>query len=353
MNSHPKSVPLGRSLPPLKAGGRRPKAAYLLAASPLEQIYSPELRAQLGAELEIMEGPLIERENWREHAVRLAEVEILLSGWGMEPMEGEFLDAVPNLKLVLYGAGSVRPFFRQEAYARGIRVCSAWQANAVPVAEFAYATILLALKRVAATADILRGTRKWARPFPIPGAFDSTVGLVSLGAIGRRVARYLQSHDINVIAHDPYADRGVAGELGVELVSLETVFSRADVVSLHTPHLESTRGMITGELIASMKEGASLVNTARGQVIREGEMAEVLAARPDISAHLDVVEAEPLSPDSPLWTLPNVYLTPHIAGSMDRECERMGWYMYEELRRYLKGEPLQHEVTPELLEHMA
>lgn len=338
---------------PILPESERPKAVYLLGAGAMDMIYSSQLRQRLAAELDITPGPVIERSNWRQHKDRLAEAEIILSGWGMEPLGAEFLAAAPKLKLVLYGAGSVRAIFLPEAIKRGVRVCSSWQANAVPVAEFTYATILLALKRVSSTVDHLRRTRAWERPFTVSGAFGSTVGLVSLGAIGRRVARFLQSHDLRVIAHDPFVDQGLASELDVELVALETVFSQADVVSIHAPHLDSTRGMIGEDLIATMKEGASLINTARGQIIREEEMARVLAARPDLAAHLDVVAKEPLAPDSPLWTLPNAYLTPHIAGSVDAECQRMGWYMFGELRRYLKGQPLQHEVTPQLLERMA
>jgi phosphoglycerate dehydrogenase-like enzyme len=96
-----------------------------------------------------------------------------------------------------------------------------------------------------------------------------------------------------------------------------------------------------------MKPGASFINTARGAIVREGEMIEVLRARPDLFAVLDVTYPEPPAPDSPLYTLPNVILTPHIAGSMDGECRRMGRYMVEELRRYVKGEPLRWGISRE------
>ena len=103
--------------------------------------------------------------------------------------------------------------------------------------------------------------------------------------------------------------------------------------------------MITGEHIASMKPYAGFINTARGAVVRENELVEVLGRRPDLVAVLDVTEPEPPVADSKLYTLPNVIITPHIAGAIGNECRRMGRYMVDELRRYLNGEPLKWEIT--------
>ena len=135
--------------------------------------------------------------------------------------------------------------------------------------------------------------------------------------------------------------------MNVELVSLEELFRRADVVSVHTPWLPETEGLIRGAHIASMKQGATFINTARGAVVRERELLEVLAARPDLQAVLDVAIEEPPAADSQMYTLPNVLLTPHIAGSTGAECRRMGRYMAEELVRYAAGEPLRWPVRPE------
>jgi phosphoglycerate dehydrogenase-like enzyme len=138
-----------------------------------------------------------------------------------------------------------------------------------------------------------------------------------------------------------------ASRLGAEKCSLEAIFNRSDVVSLHTPWLKETEGMITGEHLALMKPNATFINTARGAVVREQEMIEVLQQRPDLFAILDVTYPEPPKPGSPLYTLPNVILTPHIAGSLDNECQRMGRYMVDELERYLAGEPLQWAISRE------
>src|SRR5699024_11804912 len=121
---------------------------------------------------------------------------------------------------------------------------------------------------------------------------------------------------------------------------LEDIFKNADVVSLHAPLLQETKGMITASHFQSMKENASFINTARGEIVREVEMLDVLKEREDLTAILDVVYPEPPAADSLLYTLPNVILTPHIAGSEGKECARLGTYMLDEFRRYLQGEDL-------------
>jgi phosphoglycerate dehydrogenase-like enzyme len=187
----------------------------------------------------------------------------------------------------------------------------------------------------------------------IPGAYHSKVGLVALGAVGRATARLLKSFDIRVLAYDPFLPTEHAQELGVTLVSLETLFEQSDVVSIHAPWIPETERMIGKSLLVRMKNGATLINTSRGAVIAEDELCEILSERTDLSAVLDVTHPEPPSPDSPLRSLPNVLLTPHIAGSMQRECSRMGDWMADELGRFSRSEPLHHTVSQHELASMA
>jgi phosphoglycerate dehydrogenase-like enzyme len=167
------------------------------------------------------------------------------------------------------------------------------------------------------------------------------------------LCRRLLTFDCRVIAYDPYIDADTAAELGVELVSLEEAFACADVVSLHTPLLDETVGLITGKLLASMKRGATLINTARGELVNEPEMIEVLKARPDLFAALDVTATEPPLADSMLYVLPNVALTPHIAGCTGADCRRLGRCMIEETRRFLNGENLRWQITRDKLAILA
>jgi phosphoglycerate dehydrogenase-like enzyme len=179
----------------------------------------------------------------------------------------------------------------------------------------------------------------------VAGAYGSTVGIISLGAIGRMVSERLRAFDVQVIAHDPFTTPEQAHALNVTLTSLEDVFARADVVSCHTPWLPETEGLLTGAHFRSMKPGASFINTARGAVVNEAGLIAALQERPDLFAVLDVTWPEPPEPDSPLYTLPNVLLTPHIAGSMHGECRRMGRAMVDELARWQRGEPLKYVVN--------
>lgn len=297
--------------------------------------------------------PVLDPARWREAGPALREADVIFSTWGMPSLDEEFLAAAPALRAVFYAAGTVKKFVTDAGWDRGIVVSSAWAANGVPVAEFSMATILLSLKRFWHFSRAARSAVPRHDDVRVPGAYRTKVGLVSLGAVGRATARLLAPFDISLFAYDPFLPPDQAAELGVSLVPLDELFRECDVVSIHAPWIPQTERMITGSLIASMKEGATLINTSRGAVVAEDEMIGVLALRPDLSAVLDVTYPEPAAPDSPLRSLPNVVLTPHIAGSMQGECARMGSWQADELRRFVAGEPLHYEVTRAMLAHMA
>lgn len=320
------------------------KGIYILRTDAFEKIYGPKERKDVEELIELY-APQQTAESVRENPSVLADAEVILSGWGMAKMDEAFLAAAPKLKAVFYGAGSIRGFTTDAVWDRGILATSSYAANAIPTAEYALSQILMSLKRGWHYALAVKRDGQYPRKGPVPGAYESTVGLISLGMIGSYVAKLLQAFDVHIVAYTSSEEK--AARLGAERVSLEEAFRRSDVVSLHTPWLEETEGMITGELISSMKPNATFINTARGAVVREQEMADVLKKRPDLFAILDVTYPEPPKPGSPLYTLPNVVLTPHIAGSMDSECRRMGRYAVRECRRYVAGEPLQWEISKE------
>lgn len=280
------------------------------------------------------------------------EARFVFSTWGMPAISAEEIrELLPKVEAVFYAAGTVQGFGRP-FLERGVRVVSAWAANALPVAEFTLAQVLLGLKRTWWHARELRekgGPEAW-RAIGVTGAYGSTVALISLGMIGRRVAELLRPFDVKVIAYEPFG-----GDVeGVERVSLEECFLRGDVVSLHTPNLPTTRKMITGAHLAAMKPYATFINTARGAIVDAEGMFAVLRRRPDLTAVVDVADpTEPPPAGSPFYTLANLVLTPHIAGSMGNEVERMAAYMVDECGRLLRGEPLKYEVSLGMLETMA
>jgi phosphoglycerate dehydrogenase-like enzyme len=279
----------------------------------------------------------------------LRDVQVLLTGWGAPLMDEAMLNAAPALEAIFYAAGAVSGWMTQQVWDRGIVVSSAYAANAIPVAEYALAVTLFSLKHGWRLVCQTRAQRYNLIPRDgAPGCSGSTVGIIALGVSGRTFRKLLRPFDLRVLAYDPYLTSSEEELLDVERVPLIEVFRRCDVVSLHAPLLDETVGLITGEHLAAMKPGATFINTARGGIVRHNELIDVAQRRPDLQFVLDVTEPEPLTPDSPLYALENVVLTPHIAGSVGHECRRMGRYMVEELKRYLAGEPLQWVVTPEL-----
>ncbi len=316
-----------------------------------EDVFPPSILQQIEERTALQIEP-IEPDRWQDHATSLRPVEVLFTTWGTQPLDADFLDALPRLKAVFYCAGAVKSFVTEVMWARNISLSSAWVANGVPVSEFTVAAVLLSLKRF---WHFARGTREglWREEIPVPGAFHSRVGLVSLGAVGRLTAERLRAHEVDLFAFDPFVATETAAQLGVSLLSLEELFATCDVVSLHAPWIKETERLITGALIASMKEGATLINTSRGAVVAEDELIHVLKARPDLSALLDVTYPEPPALDSPLRSLPNVLLTPHIAGSMQAECARLSQWMIEEYDRYRAGRPLLFSIQRDQLARMA
>jgi phosphoglycerate dehydrogenase-like enzyme len=329
------------------------KALYIMDPKNWPRIYGPEQQAQIARMVEVL-APVLSPQEALQRPDLLQQMDVLLSGWGGPILDKNFLESAPKLKALIYGAGTVRHMLSPEFWDRKIVLTTANAANAVPVAEFSLAHILLGLKRAWFQSLEVKRTRAFPETqIPVAGSFGSTVGLISLSTIGRLVLQRLAHFDMKVIAYDPTVTPAQAAALKVELVPLAELFTRSDVVSLHAPHLPATTGLITGSLLASMKPGATFINTARGAIVRETEMIEVLCVRPDLTAILDVTDPEPPDVTSKLFDLPNVVLTPHIAGSVERECQRLGQWAADELRRYLAGEPLKTPITPEQASAMA
>jgi phosphoglycerate dehydrogenase-like enzyme len=327
-------------------------AAFVGNPSLLTSVYTPGVREEI-SRCYLANPRDILGADWVSQASELSDADVIFATWGMPKLDAAFLAAAPRVRAVFYAAGSVKRFSTPEAERAGITICSAFEANGIPVAEYSLAVILLSLKgfwsfQRQPSADKFR--REVAI---IRGAYGSTVGLVALGSIGARLARLLHAHEVNLLAYDPFLAPATASRLKVASSSLTELFACSDVVSVHAPWLPATEKMIGADLMRSMKRGATLVNTSRGAVIDEEALCAVLLERPDLTAILDVTHPEPPALDSPLRHLPNVILTPHVAGSIGPEVERMGWWMAEEARRWILGEPLHHQVTYQSLERTA
>jgi len=331
----------------------RPKALWLLDAQALPLVYGPVERADLHQLVDFVAPPQ-SAATWHSVGPALGEVELIFTGWGAPLMDDAFLAHFPRLRAIFHAAGTVKFFVTDAVWARGIRVTTAADANALPVAEFAFAQIVLALKHAWQGHRRMTRERGFRRDDgAIPSTAGSTVGLISLSRTGRLVAERLSRLDLRLLAYDPTWSPARAAEFGVALCPLEDLFAQAHVVSCHAPLLPATQGLLRGAHFARMQPGATFINTARGAIVHEPELLAVLRQRPDLFALLDVTDPEPPPPDSPLYEQPNVVLTPHLAGSMGRECLLLGRQMVAEARRWLAGHSLQHAISPEQLPTLA
>ncbi|MET9932797.1 MULTISPECIES: hydroxyacid dehydrogenase [unclassified Streptomyces] len=276
-------------------------------------------------------------------AAALAEAEVLLTCWGATPLTPEVLDRAPRLRVVVHAAGSVKHHVTDACWERGLRVTSAAAANALPVAEYALAAILFAGKRVLRSARRyaeLRTDHAWLEESTAWGNHRRTIGIVGASRIGRRVIDLLAPFDFEVLLYDPYVRTPPPG---TELVDLDELCARSTVVSVHAPQLPSTYRMIGAAQLAAMPDGTTLINTSRGSLVDEPSLLpHLLTGR--LHAILDVTDPELPPPDSPLWTLPNVLLTPHVAGSLGNELHRMADQAVGEVERYVRGEAFVEEV---------
>lgn len=334
----------------------RPKVAFALRSQELkEQLFPTVVLRRLSAAADVVHGQVL-TEFESEASLRvLSEVDALITGWGTPSIDTRVLDAAPLLRLIAHSAGTIKEHLDPACWDRGIAVTTAAQANAVPVAEFTLAFILLAGKETFRAASQLRKLQEHFDPGRLSGTvgnLGSTVGVIGASRIGSLVLDQLKSFDHEVLLADPTVSDSEAAALGATLVGLDELMACSDVISLHAPLLPATTGMIGAQQLAGMKDGATFINTARGALVDHTALRnELLTGR--INAVLDVTEPEPLPSGDPLYGLDNVILTPHIAGSMGNELPRMGESAVAEVLRLAQGREYLHPVQLAQLQVMA
>lgn len=334
--------------------------SFLVSDSPALRAYSDAtlaaLRDEAGLAQDAQGRPLTRADVLAGAA---ADADAIFSSWGMPALTADEIAAhLPRVRALFYAAGSVQGFARP-FLERGVRVWSAWRENAVPVAEVAVAQILLANKGFfqACRRNRSRGVHRSAQRYfsDFPGNFDCRVGLLGCGGIGRLVAESLRAHRVEVLVFDPFLPDGAAAALGVRKAPLDEIFATCQTVSNHLANNAQTQGLLGYALFSRMLPNATFLNTGRGAQVVEADLVRALAEAPDRTAVLDVTWPEPPEEGSPLYSLPNVFLTPHLAGSSGNEVRRMGEAMLEEFRAW-RADPAassRREVKTEMLETMA
>ncbi|MEO7125742.1 MAG: hydroxyacid dehydrogenase [Nakamurella sp.] len=323
-----------------------PRIVLAMGERTRRELLPPALVDRLRAAGVVEPDVLVQDFSDPQHTARLATVDVLLTGWGAPRIDNTALARMPRLSAVVHGAGSVKELVDRRVFERGIVVSSAVTANAVPVAEFTFAAIIFAAKRVNHFVRVFREQRTGnALHMPVTGvgAYGLTIGVVGASRIGRRLITLLHSLDVHILLADPTIDAESAAGLGVELTELDDLLRRSDIVTVHAPNLPQTHHLLDARRLALMRDGVTLINTSRGTLVDTAAlMPELLSGR--LEAVLDVTDPQPPAVDSPLFDLPNVLLTPHIAGSLGNEVARLGELAVTEIERLSAGLPLEHAV---------
>ena len=328
------------------------KSALFYDYPPVEgDVFSTQNRARVAAVTDLY-PQVVTASNFEQHAAALADVEVIFATWGMTRFEDHHFDAMPKLKAVFYAAGNVKAF-AEPLIKRDVILVSAWQANAIGVAEMCLSQILLSLRGYFRTVRQYREEKTFkAKQFARPGVQGETIAMIGMGKIGQRLTHLLHDYPLKVIAYDPFLSAERAAQLNIELVALDQVFSRAMVICNHMPDLPDTRGTLHRAHFAAMRDGATFVNTGRGAQVVEADLIEVLQNRPDLTALLDVTWPEPPPPASLMWQLPNIVISPHIGGATGDEVVRLVDLVLGEFEAWRAGKPLQHQVTAQVLATM-
>ncbi|MBB4567929.1 hydroxyacid dehydrogenase [Rhizobium leucaenae] len=334
----------------------RPAIAFAMQPTRTQHVLTPELIQRLDGIGRVLDAAPMERFDDERARKLLSETEILVTSWGSPHIDAAVLAQAPHLKLVAHAAGTVKGLIEDSLFARGISVSHAAQANALPVAEFTLAVIIFAGKQVFRFRDIYVADRDRGRTQPMQsggiGNYGRTVGIVGASRIGRRVIELLAPFDYKILLYDPLVGEAEARQLGVEKTELDVLMARADIVSLHAPSLPATRHMIDAPRLSLMKDGATFINTARGALVDEPALLAALKTG-RIDAIIDVTDPEIPEASSAFYELPNVFLTPHIAGAVGLERTRLGEMAVDEVGRFIEGKPLLYEIRRDDLARMA
>lgn len=325
---------------------RKPRAVINGGPEMCRAVFPPQTYARI---LELVEAPLgLPTQKWTEDTLAEAAkgCSIIITTWGAQQITEKVAAACPELELIVHGAGSLQNMLCPTIMERAPKITTAVRINAEPVAIYTLGLVLTTLRDSFLWKQRLieKGPGSWwpDRAAFVGGYKGAKIGLIGFGSIARRVLELLRPFGFDYyVCSDAFPESVIEAE-GAKKVSLEWLMANCDVVSLHEANTPANRHMINASNISLMKPGARFINTARGGLVNEDALVERLK-KGDISAYLDVTDPEPPPAGHPFYTLPNCFLTPHIAGSLSREVEFVGDYVVRELENYLSGRPLEAE----------
>ena len=282
---------------------------------------------------------------------RIGAAQAIVTGAGTPKLTAEVMDRLPSLRFIgdMDGDRFAGRVDVEAAWERNIRVVDTTNGTSYPVSEWALAMIIICLRNAGMHfRNMIAGitTRSYEERGYLDGdLFGKTVGLIGCGHIGRRLIKFLKPFEAPVYVYDPYLPREMADALGFTLTSLENVLTKTDVIVCLAPITPRTHGLIGAREIELIPPGKVFVNVSRGQIVDSGALIARLK-RGDLVAGLDVFDPEPVPSDSEVLGLPNVFLSPHLAGVTAPSYPRMFSLMVDELERFFQGHEPYFELTP-------
>ena len=309
--------------------------------------YTERVRAKIESLGEVEYGVFGDREVLKE---KLRGVDVLFCGWGMKVMDDDLLTYADKLKLVCYTGGSVADFMTEDTVKHGVTVCSGNKFYANSVAEGTIGYILLGQRRIPKMIDLTK-EEGWAPQCHTDGIRYKKIGIIGFGAIAKYLAKMLQAFECEVMICSDWFKEEMQEEYRAKKCTMEEIFTECDIVSLHESLREDTYHLIDKHWFGMMKQDALFVNTARGAIIVEQDLADAARAG-KIRAVLDVYEKEPLAKDSCLRGIENVILMPHRGGPTTDIREYVTLALCDEVTHFYAGEPLEHEIPWEYAKNM-
>lgn len=278
----------------------------------------------------------------------IKEYDACITSWGSPRLSLDILRQADRLKFIGHAAGSVVSVVSEDVFETSVTITNANSLLARSTAEAAVTFMLAGTWRLPGYGESLK-RGKWTNnnQETIPGLSYNTVGLIGYGEISRHVIKLLQPFQPNILLYSHYCSQEEAASLGVQLCSLDSLLSRSDIISLHNTWTSATEKMIGFDQLRKIRDGALLVNTARGPIIDEQMLIRELSTG-RFHAVLDVYEQEPLPSDNPLLKLPNVWCLPHIGGFHNKMKSEMGRFVIEDLKRFISGTQPEGLVTREV-----
>ncbi len=286
-----------------------------------------------------------------EHVKKLIKnANIVITSWGNDLLTKEILDNAPDIKLIVHAAGSVKPILSKEIIKREIPIANNAKVLGKGVAETTLGLTITSVKNIFyLNQQTTRGN--WIRK-PIREMVDLSIGVIGAGWVGKHYIKLLQSFDVDVLLYDPTLTDNQVSKLGATKVELNKLLTDSDVISIHAPAIDETYHLLNYENLSLLKDGAILINTARGSIIDEKDLLRILQEK-NIFACIDVTDPEPPSENHPFRQLDNVILTPHIAGLAGNGKLAIGKNTVNIIKRFLNNEKIDEIVNIENIDNLA